>query len=406
MRPRLVIRLSETPETPVRWVPLDIEGRPDGPTGVGTLAEAAEAAVGRRIVVLAHGPDVLLISAVVPTQSKQRLARAVPYALEDQLAEDVDALHFSLGQRGNDNRLPVAVIDTEIMDQWLQALREAGLEPDQLYPEQLAVPREPDTWAVVVEGDRFLLRTGPQSGLAGDAGNLSDMLEGCLLEAGDALPERITVHDFTGQAALPNIETPIDHASGDADDGTSLLAKSLDERQSIPMLTGDYAKSSGWRVHWQRWRAVAALAAVWVVLSTGQAWFQQWQLSRERDRLQDRIVAVYRDAFPDSQRVIDPRGQMQSRLQALRSGGQGGSSGLLPLLDRIGPVLGGDNGLRLTALSYRGGDLDVELYADSLQRIDQLKQRLSRIDGVSVEVRSAKSEGDRVQGRLRIQETT
>ncbi|MBA1149366.1 type II secretion system protein GspL, partial [Ectothiorhodospiraceae bacterium WFHF3C12] len=361
---------------------------------------------GRRVVALACGPDVLLTSAMVPTQSKQRLARAVPYALEDQLAEDVEDLHFATGQMGEEGRLAVAVVDRALMDGWVEALAEAGLDADQVYPEQLAVPLETDSWAVVVDGERFLLRYGAQGGLAGDAANLADMLEACLLEAEDAQPAKIVVHDYSGHATLPNVEPAVEHRAVDSEDATALLATSLDERRAIPMLVGEYAKSSGWRAHWQRWRAVAVLAALWVVLSTGQAYIEQWQLREEAAQLEQQIIATYRQAFPDADRVIDPRGQMESRLAAMRNQGQGGGQGVLPLLAKVGPVLRGESGLQLTALSYRGGDLDLELYAESLQSIDQLKQRLGRLEGVSVEVRSAKAEGERVQGRLRIQETT
>lgn len=406
MRPRLVIRLSESRSGLVRWVPLDADGQPDGTHGVGTLAEAAEAAAGRRVIALACGPDVLLTSAVVPTQSKQRLARAVPYALEDQLAEDVDELQFATGQMGQDGRLAVAVVDRGLLDGWLGTMAEAGLDADQIFPEQLAVPMEADAWTVVVDGERFLLRTGAQSGLAGDAGNLPDMLEACLAEAEDALPAKVVVYDYTGHASLPGIEPEIEYRRAESEDATPLLATALDERRAIPLLVGDYARSSGWRAHWQRWRAVAVLAALWVVLSTGHAYLKQWQLNRQSDQLQDQIVATYRQAFPGAERVIDPRGQMESRLSAMRNQGRGGGQGLLPLLAKVGPVLSSESGLQLTAMSFRGGDLDLELYAESLQSIDQLKQRLGRIEGVAVEVRSAKAEGERVQGRLRIQETT
>lgn len=406
MRPRLVIRLSETHGGLVRWVPLDADGQPDGAHGVGTLAEAAEAADGRRVVALACGPDVLLTSALVPTQSKQRLARAVPYALEDQLAEDVDELQFATGQMGDNGRLAVAVVDRQLLDGWLAAMAEVGLDADQIYPEQLAPPLEQDAWTVVVDEERFLLRSGLQAGLAGDAGNLPDMLEACLMEAEDAQPAKVVVYDFSGRASLPNIEPTVEYRQVDSEDATPLLATSLDERRAIPLLVGDYARSSGWRVHWQRWRAVAVLAALWVVLSTGHAYLKQWQLNEQSAQLQEQIIATYRQAFPGAERVIDPRGQMESRLTAMRNQGQGGGQGLLPLLAKVGPVLSGDSGLQLTAMSYRGGDLDLELYAESLQSIDQLKQRLGRIEGVAVEVRSAKAEGERVQGRLRIQETT
>ena len=84
MRETLFIRLG-APEQ-VTWL-LDGDA---AQVREGALAEAAAAATGRQVIVLAPGADVMLCSVAVPTRNRSRMAAAVPYLLEEQLAADVD----------------------------------------------------------------------------------------------------------------------------------------------------------------------------------------------------------------------------------------------------------------------------------------------------------------------------
>ena len=53
----------------------------------------------------------------------------MPYALEEQLADDIDDLHFAIGKRPSGlRRTPVAVITRSLMDQWLTGVKSNGLE--------------------------------------------------------------------------------------------------------------------------------------------------------------------------------------------------------------------------------------------------------------------------------------
>ena len=133
MRESCLIRLRPAPlsdenaETAaVSWLSSGLAARH------GTLGEAAADAQGRRIVVVVPGQDVLLTAAVVPSRNRQRIVEALPYILEDQLASDVDELHFAVGARVRDGTVPAAVVAHERMAHWLAQLRSVGIDPDEL----------------------------------------------------------------------------------------------------------------------------------------------------------------------------------------------------------------------------------------------------------------------------------
>ena len=106
----------------------------------GDAEQMLEAAARRRLVLFAPATDVRLASIQVPVRQVQKVLQAAPYALEDQLAEDVDTLHFAIGVRQADGSHPVAIASRERMDRWLAPLRARGLAADAVWPEALCLP--------------------------------------------------------------------------------------------------------------------------------------------------------------------------------------------------------------------------------------------------------------------------
>ena len=127
-----------------------------------------------------------------------------------------------------------------------------------------------------------------------------------------------------------------------------------------------------------------------------------FRLSRERDVLNTRIEEIYRETFPAAKRVVNPQVQMQQQLDQLQRR-QGGGSGFMTLLARAGDVLRSNKSIEIAGASFRAGRLDVDLTANNVQVLDELKQTLSG-KGLNVEIQSATTDASqRVKSRLRIQ---
>ena len=88
----------EDESLPVCWVVQEAEQMP-GPVFYGDLKTAANHATGCRVVVFVSATNILLTQVELPAMNKQRLARAIPFSLEEHVASDVEQLHFAIGNR-------------------------------------------------------------------------------------------------------------------------------------------------------------------------------------------------------------------------------------------------------------------------------------------------------------------
>ncbi len=168
---------------PVCWVVKEA-GQMPGLVYYGDLKTAANHATGCRVVALVSGMNILLTHVNLPAMNKQRLARAIPFALEENLASDIEKLHFAVGNRADD-KTACAVVERYDMDAWQQLLKNANIQADVLASEVFGVRRDEDAWNILINraasaSEKALLRTGTQSGFAMDLPNLPFILKNAL----------------------------------------------------------------------------------------------------------------------------------------------------------------------------------------------------------------------------------
>jgi general secretion pathway protein L len=271
----------------------------------------------------------------------------------------------------------------------------------QLIPDLLAVPCTADHICVLIDGDMALVRTGAYSGFVVDTENLGLLLAG--QEQPEDSPLRPVSIRMPTDAAMPDLGAASASAEITRYDGSVLMQFSQGLGTGfIDLLQGPYSRNQEWGKLWRPWRATAALLLAGVLLSNIVTGIDYFRLSGERNDLDARMRAVFMESFPETRRVVDPRVQMQQRLDQLQR--QAGSSArFLVLLARSADVLRTAKDIEISGASYRAGRLDVDLTAANLQVLDQLKQSLSA-HGLAVEIQSAAADaGQRVKGRLRIQ---
>jgi general secretion pathway protein L len=403
MRNTLLLRKDSAGGDSWRWLRLGNDGESQGDIHAGSLADAAGEAGGQRVVVLAPGKDCLLTQVDIPGRSSRaKLLRAVPYALEEQLSDEVEHLHFAIGTSMDGGQWPVVVISKAYMDSLMADVTAAGLDVQQVIPEILAIPYAGNETSVLVENDIALVRTGSVAGYAVDSDNLGMLLALQEVDEDEQLP---ALHLYVRQDNLqPDTagfvgETRVEPYPSDP---LSVFADGLDA-SAINLLQGAYSRAGDWARALRPWRATAALLLAGVLVSNIVIGINYYRLSQQSDQLKVQIEEIFRKALPATKRIVNPRVQIQQQLDSLqRSAGAGG--GFLSLLSQAGFVLKGTQGVEIGGASFRAGRLDMDLTVANLQLLDQLKQALMQSGRLEVEIQSATTGKDqRVQSRLRIE---
>ena len=104
------------PATPEQatWSSVNSQGELTTRITSGLLEDAASVAENHRVIVILDSSSVHLNIVNLPTSNIQKMLRAVPYALEEQIAEDVEDFHFVISKSATSKGTPVAGITVRI----------------------------------------------------------------------------------------------------------------------------------------------------------------------------------------------------------------------------------------------------------------------------------------------------
>lgn len=385
----VVIRLPLAPGQKVAW--LHWSQGEQVVLASGELAGAEElnqlAGLDGRLLVLVPGQSVFT-GAVKKTGSGRQFLKAVPYMLEDALADDVDNLHFTLRAEGEE--VSVIAVSHQLMAQWLDWLDDAGLTPWKMLPDFLALPWQPPSWSAMTLDDELLLRTDERRGLTVVA-ELSEAIVAPL--AGDD----VQPVEAYGDVRLP-VNCTVTQLAGDTP--LSVLAKGA-LNSSTDLLHGPYQRQQGGEQPLRRWWPVAAAAAALLVVGLAGKVTQLYRLHQQQQVLVSQIRSDYQRLFP-GERLVSAgalRAQLRGKLRRLGHG-SGTDAQLLSMLNDLAAGFAKVGKLHPQSLRFDAnqGELRVLATAPDYGSFEAIKQALAA--QYQVETGGQSSVDDGVSGTL------
>lgn len=399
MRETLYIRLQRADaDTPLDYCIARADAVAAFAVAQAPLRELASLAAQRRVVVLLPSADVRLASVQVPARQAAKVLQAAPFLLEEQLADDVDALHFALGTRQADQRWPLAIISHERLRADLELLNTHQIHPQQLIPDLLALPApSAGQINVLIDGEQALLRSAVDAGLV----CLSEDLPLCLGLLDPDKQRRLRLIIPRGQNFDPSrLDWPMDVLHGHASAFEALLQE-LRGASSINLLQGDYSRREHVLRHLLPWRQAAMAAGLALALAGALYATQAMRMGRELAQQQEQNIARFQQVFPDEQRIVDLSSQLNQRLAGL----QNHDGNFLQYTDLLAQAIAAVPGLKLEDLQFRDGALYASLSASQLNLLDPLKSWFAAGRGVAFSVDSADSGAEGVKLRVRLGNT-
>ncbi len=409
----LVIRLGA--DDTAAWMRVDSAGTRKSNVSTGALDTAARESGDLPVIVLVPAADVLLTTVHIPARGASRIRSALPFALEEHVVDDVENLHFAVGGRQDDGRLPVAVVSRARLDDWLARLSDAGIEPVRVVAENQGLAKIPGTMSMLVDGPSIAFN---------DGANLEFCLDDCkpsdLLVAAGRLGERASDDDDTGhltvfcsaddQSRFEHDWNALRHELNSVDinllpDGAlPRLAATVATGRGVNLLQGSYSRAPEYAALLQPWKMAAALLLVLGLSAFIAKGVEVWQLGQEQAALKAQFTTEYRQIRPgDTRDIVDPEGTVNSLRRAA------GSSAAAPLflesLAALGAAVSEQSDANIEAISYRAGVVDIRLSAPSVPTLDAIQRSIGQSGQFEAVIQSADQVGDSIDGRIQIRES-
>lgn len=387
-------------DTSVRWVLVTDESEAND-CGMVKLANASTLIQDRKVVILLPIEHLYITSVAVQTKNKKQLEKAVPYALEDDLTEDIEDLHFSLGKRNEDGEIPVIVISKANLDHLIKILGSVNVLPDVITSDIFGLDWSDDQWTLCIDDGHLLARTQHWNGFGCETGDFIDFMNVTLSEQSEK-PNKILVYSHPDEnlediVKLPNIQL---------DDfwSPSAFIKGFSSEDCINLLQGSYVKADKQHKTIRPWKIAAALAAIWVTVSMANTGLEYSRLNTLDKKLSTEINQIFKRTFPDVKNIVNARVQMQQRLKALSASDSNVSAAdFLKFLHQSGYELYKDPNISITDVQYKNNKLSLDIKTKDIQVLEAVKSKLQS-KNINAELLTAKTVDDFVMARMQVSE--
>ncbi|MES9857142.1 MAG: type II secretion system protein GspL [Sedimenticola sp.] len=398
----MLVRAGTEQDDHYTWLSVDKKGNPAAQASTGTLDQLAVEVKRKRLMLLVPGSDVLLTCVEMPG-SKRVPASAINFALEEQLADDVDSLYITSGIRLGGGEIPVAAISKARLNTWLERLKEANLQAAACLPEALLLPWQPGNWSLMEEGGQVTLRAGQYQGMGIETETLEPILTKLLGERTGEPPPTVRLWSDQIESQLPELlqrlGCPVDPVTLSGK-GITLFTPEACKRSPLELLQSVRQNESNDSVG--GWLAVAAMLLLALAVHIAGNGYHYWQLKKGLVATNVEIHQQFKKSFPDINRVVDPLVQAEQALDKRRQDSGRGRDPMLGLLHQTGSALKEDKTLVLTGLEFRQGVMQMRLQGKGVGSVERFKQRLEKNGGVEAEVTSANTNKSGVEARMKI----
>ncbi len=410
----LVIHYKPGHPSGLQYWAMGADFHPSITLGHGRLEELKAISRGKKVTVLIDAHYTTLESINIPSKNRNKQLQAIPFAMEDFLAEDIEDTHFAIGKSGSEksenNKIPVIAIKRNLLQETLETFNQQQIHIETITADSVTLPSRNDQWCILLDEDSALIKMGTAQAHCCDRENVKIILQ-ALLEQNEnqetsQLPDAITCYykegDTEAEAILDGINIKVEPKTY-KNHALEIFVQYLKEAQTFNLLQGEFTPKHEGNEWLKPWRSVAAVTTLWIILHLGYGSVLTSQLEDKNLLLSRQIEKEFKRAMPDAKKMTGMKQRVERRLKDLKSGGTDtNENGFLQLLSKASPALTANDKTKIKAAIYRNNYIDLDLSAKSLQDIEKLKDKLSSIPGIKT-VLSTTVEKDTVKGRLRLE---
>ena len=135
MTDSLIIKINKEIDQDIEWIAINSSTLNIEEQSKGSISKIPQEYKKCKSSIIVPGTEVFITSVDLPIKSRKKLRTAIPYALENQLADDLKLLHFSPGKRLSNGHLPIAVVNRSLIQNWIDQLHKNKIYPIAMYAE-------------------------------------------------------------------------------------------------------------------------------------------------------------------------------------------------------------------------------------------------------------------------------
>jgi general secretion pathway protein L len=315
--------------------------------------------VGSRTMVVLSTLQCGLHEVELPWLSDAKARAAIPFALEEQLAQKISTLHFAFDKAHHrNNRYWVVVIDSAYFQGLVTRLTDHEIDFDEITLDWFALQADEmgvSPSAMLVNVERY-------------KGALSFELARLFLNSSTDSKPLLTFTDTPAEWVSP-MNTLVEESF------YLWAAKRLQYASTINLCQVTFKRDQK-GVMSRKWLSIAlGMVGIWLLTILVMNVINLYRINHQLNQTNQEIAEIYRRFFPGAQRVISPKFRISQLLQSGQT--SAGTTILWQLLSRLEQALRSDE-IAIEQLDYKNNAILVTVRGQDFNVLESLGERLKQ----------------------------
>ena len=399
-----IIRLNHNNKNRCEYVVTNEKGEIKDSIKHGNLNDISDQEKNNTVIIMLPGEEILSKSLILPIKSNAKLKQAIPFALEDDIASDINGCHFAFKKSEIDESIIVNVIDRKLFKNYLNQLKEINISPSFVVSENSCVYKTEDTINLIIEDAKSHGRCGYKEPYTLDIMDLSNIIK--------ALESNNNINHL--QISLSkNNDSLVKQISGLADTYKSVDTKILSKgafqefiknyfvQNHINLLQGDFKPKIKYEKVFKPWRKSAVLA-IFLLLSLiiNNVLTTNKLVNYEAD-LSAYFLNEYKYFYNNARNVDDPIRIVNS----IKNGAQLNMNNSIFLngLNIISESVAKENNVQLSSINFTDNRFNLRLLTSTLTSLDSLITNINTNGSLNAIIQTTNQSDNKVESRIEIQ---
>ena len=298
-----------------------------------------------------------ILTLELPWLPERKARVAIPYALEDKVAQSVEELHFAFDKlRYQNNQYVIVVISKQRIQYLMHFLGEQEIEFDQITLDWFALsPQE-----LCISESVLLIN--------------NDDFKGAL--SGELARSYIKKHPLNEPLVFQDSEISIDDSLPKSQDFSyTWIAQKILKSKPMNLCQGEmlHGNTSDWIQ--KGYQLAGALCGLWLLSLLLVNALSLHFLNKKTDHIDQQIAAIYHEFFPEAKQVISPKFRIS---QLLGTNGSDAQTHFWFLLNQFAKVMN-DNQMTIEELRYQNKTLSVTLISSDFASLEDIENKLKKL---------------------------
>ncbi|KEY91383.1 general secretion pathway protein L [Candidatus Photodesmus blepharus] len=328
----------------------------------------------RYVNLLISAKDVILSHFTVPIGASGQLGSIPAYLMEDDIAQDVEELHFSVIAKVA-NEVFVCAIDKQWLSDLLAEFKKIDIEVKKVLPDVLALPSAEGLTAAQI-GKQWIIKKGKYLGLSLCVDHFSLLVNSNWVKKGD---EYIPLKSYSVLPKLDLNEGQNWRLSEEECSIINLLSQgALTEKCNL--LTGLFRFHQPFIHHYKAWRKVLLLGMLFAALLLFYNMFKIKEFNVKSDAYRAESERIFRISLPGKNKIPTTnylKREMEREIKHLSEGIS--RTGVLVWMLKLTDLLKTSSFTQLQSIKYDASrsEVRIRLKSQNFQSFEDIKLKLS-----------------------------